>query len=189
MLRPLSSNLPYRSRREELRLRQRRKKSVWVQSIVRGRFLAPDQRHRFCPSLSGTFGKPARCARSWQPATRSGSRAARWHRPRRHGEEVRFAPISGGAKWIRTLGPTLGIIVSRSLLSSRPVPLCESGNHHLANGEPKVGIHLPPAASLLRTAIEAISASSVGRDRPVGCRVDFLDVGRGPVVLACPCAD
>jgi hypothetical protein len=29
-----------------------------VRSIVRGRFLAPDQRHRFCPSLSGTFGTP-----------------------------------------------------------------------------------------------------------------------------------
>src|SRR5260370_32305804 len=33
MLRPLSSNLPYRSRSEELRLRQRRKKSVWVRSL------------------------------------------------------------------------------------------------------------------------------------------------------------
>src|ERR1700730_3012192 len=45
----------------------------------------------------------------------------------------------------------LGIIVSRSLLSSRPVPLWESGNHHFANGEPKVRIHLPPPASQLRT--------------------------------------
>ena len=44
MLRPLSSNLPYRSRREELRLRQRRKKSVWVRSVVRGRFLVAHQR-------------------------------------------------------------------------------------------------------------------------------------------------
>jgi hypothetical protein len=35
-------------------------------------------------------------------------------------------------------------------LSSRPVPLWESGNHHFANGEPKVRIHLPPAASLDR---------------------------------------
>jgi hypothetical protein len=59
--------------------------------------------------------------------------------------------LPAGAKWIRTLGPTLGIIVSRSLLSSRPVPLCESGNHHFANGEPKVRIHLLPAASRVRT--------------------------------------
>jgi hypothetical protein len=42
------------------------------------------------------------------------------------------ALLGAGAKWIRTLGPTLGIIVSRSLLSSRPVPLWESGNHHFA---------------------------------------------------------
>jgi hypothetical protein len=62
---------------------------------------------------------------------------------------TRFA---AGAKWIRTPGPTLGIIVSRSLLSSRPVPLCESGNHHFANGEAKVRIHLPPAVSQQRTA-------------------------------------
>jgi hypothetical protein len=103
--------------------------------------------------------------------------------------------LAAGAKWIRTLGPTLGIIVSRSLLSSsrcptatrwgrlttaatrcrgcsvrasswpnrsvgvacidqdeefcdaRPVPLWESGNHHFANGEPKVRIHLAPPAS------------------------------------------
>src|ERR1700726_2039796 len=66
------------------------------------------------------------------------------------GSQVRIR-LSGGAKWIRTLGPTLGIIVSRSLLSSRPVPLWESGNHHFANGEPKVRIHLPPPASQLRT--------------------------------------
>ena len=50
MLRPLSSNLPYRSRREELRLRQRRKKSVWVRSIVRGRFLVAHQRQE-CDSF------------------------------------------------------------------------------------------------------------------------------------------
>ena len=66
------------------------------------------------------------------------------------GSQVRIR-LAAGAKWIRTLGPTLGIIVSRSLLSSRPVPLWESGNHHFANGEPKVRIHLPPPASQLRT--------------------------------------
>ena len=61
--------------------------------------------------------------------------------------------LTAGAKRIRTLGPTLGIIVSRSLLSSRPVPLWESGNHHFANGEPKVRIHLPPAESPVRTGL------------------------------------
>ena len=66
-------------------------------------------------------------------------------------QEIEFARLPAGAKWIRTLGPTLGIIVSRSLLSSRPVPLWESGNHHFANGEPKVRIHLPPGGSPLRT--------------------------------------
>jgi hypothetical protein len=55
MLRPSSSNLPYRSRREELRLRQRRKKSVWVRSIVRGRFLVAHQRQE-CDSFGN--GRP-----------------------------------------------------------------------------------------------------------------------------------
>ena len=55
MLRLWSSNLPYRSRREEFRRRQRRKKSVRVRSILRRRFLAPDQRHRVFRSIRGSI--------------------------------------------------------------------------------------------------------------------------------------